>query len=54
MVHNNVQNAFHPNLLFLSFGNSLLIVRNPSGVLVWSICVKNMFMILVCERVEMK
>ena len=40
MVHNNVQNAFHPNLLFLSCGNNLLIVRDPSGVLVWSICVK--------------
>ena len=44
MVHNNVHNAFHPNLMFLSCGNNLLIVWDPSSVLVWSIRVKNMFM----------
>ena len=44
IIHNNVHNAFHPNLMFLSCGNDLLIVCDPSGVLVWSICVKNMFM----------
>ena len=56
MVHNNVQNAFHSNLLFLSCRNNLLIVRHPVGVLVWSICVQtcSCYMILVCVRVEMK
>ena len=46
MVHNNVHKAFHPKLMFLSCGNNLLIIRDPSGVWVWSICVKkNMFML---------
>ena len=56
MVHNNVHNAFYPNLMFLSFGNNLLIVRDPSGVLVWSICVRtcSCFMMLVCEQVNLK
>ena len=42
---NTVHNAFHSNLLFQSCGNNLLIVRDPSGILVWSICVKDMFML---------
>ena len=45
MVHNNVHSAFHSNLLFLSCGNYLPIVRDPSGVLVCTIRVKNMFML---------
>ena len=40
MVRNNVHNAFHSNLLFLSCGNNLLIVRDTSGVLVWTNYVK--------------
>ena len=43
---NNVHNAFHSNLLFPSCGNNLLIVRDPSGVLVLVyLCKKNMFML---------
>ena len=45
MVQNNVHSALHPNFMFLSCGNNLLIVLDPSGVLVWCICVKNMFML---------
>ena len=50
IVHNNVHKAFYPNLMFLSCGNNLLIVRDPSGVGDWSVCVKtcSFFMMLVC------
>ena len=40
MVDNNLHNAFTPNLMFISCGNSLLIVRDPSGVGICSVCVK--------------
>ena len=54
IVHNNVHKAFHPNLMFLSCGNNLLIVRDPSGV--GSVCVKtcSCFMMLVCAWVNLK
>ena len=45
MVHTNLHNAFRPNLMFLSCGNNFIIVCDPAGVLVWFICVKNMFML---------
>ena len=45
IVHNNVHKAFHPNLMFLSCGHHLLIVRDPSSVGDWSVCVNNMFML---------
>ena len=45
IVHNNVHKALYPNLLFLSCVNHLLMVRDPSGVGDWSVCVKNMFML---------
>ena len=56
MVHTHVHKAFHPNLMFLSCGNNLLIVRDPFGVGVWSVCVKpcSCFMMLVCARVNLK
>ena len=56
MIRNNVHNVFDSNLLFLSCGTNLLIVRDPSGVLVGTICVKtcSCFMIFLCERVDMK
>ena len=56
IVHNNVHKAFHPNLMFLSCGNNLLIVRDRSGVGEWSVCVKtcSCFMMLVCAWVNLK
>ena len=56
MVHNNVHNAFNPNLMFLSCGNSLLNLRDLSGVGIWSVCVKtcSCFMMLVCSQVNLK
>ena len=55
MVHNNVHTAFHHNFMFLSCGNNLIIVHDPSGDWVWSVCVKtcSCFMMLVCERVNL-
>ena len=48
--------TFHPNLMFLSCGTNLLIVRYPSGVGDWSIYVKtcSSFMMFVCEWVNLK
>ena len=56
IVHNNVHKAFHPNLMFLSCGNNLLIVCDPSGVGDWSVCVKtcSCFRMLVCAWVNLK
>ena len=56
IVHNNVHKAFHPNLMFLSCGNNLPIVRDPSGDGEWSVCVKtcSCFMMLVCAWVNLQ
>ena len=45
IVHNNVHKAFHPNVMFISCGNNVLIVRDPSSVFCFVHLCKNMFML---------